>query len=81
MPRQHVNSVPVVSASPAMVAAMLNVQPRDLADAVAKGQITVYTRGTRRRIILEDALNWMRTTWPKYEPRKSTDGVSHHAHA
>jgi hypothetical protein len=55
MPHRHVKPVPVVAASPAMIAAMPNTRPDDLADATAKEQIKVFQRGARRRILIEDA--------------------------
>jgi hypothetical protein len=79
MPRVHRKSVPVVAASPAMVAAMLNIRPDDLADAIAKKQIIVRQRGVRRRILIEDAIMWFRM-WQEarpYKARKPKDEVSH----
>ena len=75
MPRVHKKLVPIVAASPAMVAAMLSIRPDDLADAIAKKQIKVFQRGARRRVLIEDAKAWLRT-WPEAKSKTRKLGVS-----
>ena len=75
MPRQHKRHVPIVAASPAYVAAMLMIQPDDMSAAIRAGEIKFYQIGTRRRVVLDDAIQWLRTNKPRSRKPKAI-GVS-----
>lgn len=62
MPRAtRKNSLPILAAPTNTVAAMLGVRADDLHPAIKSGALPSYKVGTRRRIIVEDAIEWLRS--------------------
>ena len=75
MPRsRRVKPVPVLAASPAMIAAMFNIRPDEVADAIARKDLKAYPLGIRKRVLVADAVKWLRTWNKKSKPK--TVGVS-----
>jgi len=68
MPRVHKKPLPIVAASPAMISAMFSIRPDDLARAIEAGLPVYRVGGTRRRILLEDAVSWLKSQ-PRYTMR------------
>jgi hypothetical protein len=66
MPRAGRNKpVPIVAGSPHTVCAMLSVRDDDLRPGINSGAIPVFKIGMRRRIFVEDAAKYLRTTFPQ----------------
>lgn len=51
----------VVAGSPSLVCAMLGVRDDDIRPAINSGALAVYKLGLRRRIVVADAVAWLRT--------------------
>jgi hypothetical protein len=62
---------PIVAASPSMITAMFSLRPDDLAKAIEQG-LPVFKVGSRRRILIEDAVKWLRSQ-PRYTMRSPND--------
>jgi hypothetical protein len=62
MPRARLKKlpVPIIAASPAMIAELFSVRTDDIAHAIEQG-LPSYRVGNRRRILIEDAVKWMRS--------------------
>jgi hypothetical protein len=69
MPRVHKKPLPIVAASPATVSAMFSIRPDDLARAIEAG-LPVFKVGSRRRILIEDAISWLKSQ-PRYTMRSA----------
>lgn len=62
MPRsERKKPLPTVAGSPHTVCAMLNIRDEDIRPAINSGEIPVYKLGLRRRIVVDDAVRWLRT--------------------
>lgn len=81
MPRPHKKHVPIVAASPAYVAAMLCIRPDDMARAIKAGEIKVFQLGIRRRVVIDDCIQWLRKHPAKSKSKSPLVGVSHADHA
>jgi hypothetical protein len=66
--------VPMICASPAMIASLCDLLPADIQRAVALGDIPVHCIGVRRRILLTDATAWIKSL-PSTMKRRTPDGV------
>jgi hypothetical protein len=73
MPRARLKKLPIplIAASPAVIADLLSVRPDDIARWVQQG-LPSYHVGMRRRIFLEDARNFLRS-----QPRTKVKEISH----
>lgn len=70
MPRPastRVKPFTIEATSPSRIEHMFDLRPDDIADMVANG-LPVYSRGLRRRIIVEDVKRALRK-WPRAKPR------------
>ena len=75
MPRaERKNALTPVAAPPHTVCAMLCVRDEDIRPAIDSGEIPVYRIGARRRIVIEDAVRWLRTN-PQAQVQRR--GVQH----
>jgi hypothetical protein len=73
MPEIRRNPMYPLALSPARFADALHVSQstRDqILTAARSGDIPVFKCGTRRLILIEDALTWFRTTFPTMKPPK-----------
>jgi hypothetical protein len=62
MPRsERRDQLPIVAANPHTVCAMLCVRDEDIRPGINSGAIPVYVVGKRRRIVVEDAIRYLRT--------------------
>jgi hypothetical protein len=76
MPRpasSRVKPFPIVAGSPSLISHMFDLRADDIADMIKDG-LPVYTRGCRRRILVDDVKKHMRR-WPRVKPKT---GASHH---
>lgn len=53
--------LPILAGSPWAVCAMLGVRDDDIRPAIKSGALKVYKLGLRRRIVVADAVEWLRT--------------------
>jgi excisionase family DNA binding protein len=62
MPRARLKKlpVPIIAASPAVIADLFSVRPDDIARAIEQG-LPSYRVGNRRRILIEDVKHWLRS--------------------
>jgi len=70
MPRARLKQlpIPIIAASPAVIADLLQVRPDDIARGTESGALPVYIIGNRRRILIEDATAWVKS-WPHVKQR------------
>jgi hypothetical protein len=59
-----------VAGPPHLVCDVLNIRDDDLRDAINSGAVPVYRLGLRRRVVIEDAVKWLRTN-PQVRGRKN----------
>src|SRR5579863_7198827 len=64
MPRPHKKPVNVIAVSPAMLAAMFSIRPTDIKRAVDAGELKTHGFGNRSRIIIKEAMTWLRKRPP-----------------
>ena len=71
MSRKRPTPILFLAISPGMVATCCDVSERTVYAAIEKGQLgPVYQIGLKRRILVSDCENWIRTHWKKATPRK-----------
>jgi hypothetical protein len=71
MPRpasSRVKAYKIEAGSPSLISAMFDLRPDDIADMITKG-LPVYTRGCRRRILVDDVKKHLRR-WPRVSPKQ-----------
>ena len=54
-----------IALSPASLAAALDVDRRKIDAAIRVEGLPVYQNGAQRRILVEDAVDWIRRTWKR----------------
>lgn len=64
----------IVAASPSAVCAMLGIRDADIRGAINSGALPVYVLGLRRRLVLADAIAWLRTHPQTKQRRGSNHG-------
>jgi len=55
---------PVVAVSPARLAECLGITRREVYEAIKDDLLASYQKGVKRRILICDAIEWVRNTWP-----------------
>ncbi len=72
MPRKRKFSVVQIAVSPLAAADACNCSYEHvILPAVLAGEIPVYTKGSARRILIEDLVKWVRETWSTQQTRKA----------
>ena len=69
MPRVTKHPVVFVALSPAACATALGILPQEIADAIESGDLPVFVKGIRRRILVSHLERWV-LTWPQPPKRK-----------
>jgi hypothetical protein len=55
-----------IALSPEALASALGMgDPRHVRNAIKTGELPVYERGKARRILVEDAVRWIKTYWKR----------------
>jgi excisionase family DNA binding protein len=54
-----------VALSPEALADALGIHPRRVRAAIKAGELAVYQLGAKRRILVADAVEWVRTCWKR----------------
>jgi len=51
--------------SPNEAAAVLGIRAEQIKEAVRMGALPVYQLGTKRRVLIDDLVAWVRATWKR----------------
>jgi hypothetical protein len=54
-----------IALSPARLAHVLDIRPEVIADAIKNDLLPVYRNGAKRRVLVTDAVEWIRNTWER----------------
>jgi hypothetical protein len=65
MPRKRTELWPVIAVSVARLAEALDIDRKEIYAALKAGLLPIYRRGTHRRILIADAVEWIRKTWKR----------------
>ena len=76
MPRVTKHPVVFLALSPAATATALGILPQEVSDAIADGELPVFVKGIRRRILVSHIERWV-LSWPQAPKRKSKRKMSH----
>jgi hypothetical protein len=63
MPRARVTPLFPVAVAPARAAECLGVRRAAIDEAIRAGELIVYQKGLKRRVLVEDLVAWVRNTW------------------
>lgn len=61
--RERRTSLYPIALSPAKLADCLGVLPRVVADAIKLGDLPCYKHGTKRRVLVQDAVQYIKQHW------------------
>ena len=56
---------PVIAVSVARLADALGIERREIYEAIKDDLLPCYMHGIKRRILLCDAIEWVRMVWPR----------------
>jgi hypothetical protein len=56
---------PVVAVSVARLADALDISRSEIYEAIKDDALICYRKGVKRRILVADAIEWVRSTWPR----------------
>jgi hypothetical protein len=68
MPRRSRRSEPlwpVIAVSTARLAESLGIERREIYAAIKDDLLPCYRKGVKRRILIVDAIEWVRATWER----------------
>jgi hypothetical protein len=54
-----------VAVSPATLAECLGIKRATVADAIKKDLLPCYRKGLKRRVLIQDAVAWIKNTWER----------------
>jgi hypothetical protein len=63
--RERRNAIFPIALSPAKLAACLGIHRNVVADAIKNDLLPCYRRGTKRRVLVSDAVQWVKITWER----------------
>ncbi len=63
--RERRNAIFPIALSPAKLADCLGIRPDVIADAIKQDLLPVYRQGVKRRVLIADAVAWVRNTWER----------------
>jgi excisionase family DNA binding protein len=76
MARHRVTPLFPIAVSVMRLAESIGVHRKHIDRAVADGELRVYQRGQSRRILVEDAVHWIKTTWKIKGGRHVAPGIN-----
>lgn len=59
------NALFPIATSPARLSECLGLRRKVVDDAIKAGELPIYKHGAHRRVLIEDAVAWIRNTWKK----------------
>lgn len=65
MPRKRQELWPVIAVTTTRLSEALDIEHREIVDAIRKDLLPAFQHGTKRRILVSDAEAWIRNTWPR----------------
>jgi hypothetical protein len=65
MPRKREELWPVIAVSVARLADALDIDRNEIYAAIKKDLLPCYRHGTHRRILVADAVEWIRNCWKR----------------
>jgi hypothetical protein len=74
MPRRRVTPLFPIAISPSRLADVLEVSRDVIGAAITAGHLRVYQHGLARRILIEDVVMWIKTTWTIKQPKGTRHG-------
>ena len=63
--RERRNAIFPIALSPAKLAECLGIRAEVVADAIKNDLLPVYRQGVKRRVLVTDAIKWVRNTWER----------------
>jgi len=63
--RERRNAIFPIALSPAKLAECLGIRVDVIADAIKQDLLPVYRQGVKRRVLVTDAIEWVRNTWER----------------
>jgi excisionase family DNA binding protein len=63
--RERRNAIFPIALSPAKLAECLGIKRETVADAIKNDLLPCYRHGTKRRVLVQDAVAWIKNTWEK----------------
>jgi hypothetical protein len=54
-----------VAVSPAKLAECIGIKPEVVADAIKNDLLPCYRKGLKRRVLIQDAVQWIKNTWER----------------
>jgi excisionase family DNA binding protein len=61
-----------IAVSPTMAAHVLGIHKDKIYSAINDGELSIYTLGAQRRVLIADIVDWIRATWNR-EPVESEE--------
>ena len=63
--RERRTAIFPIALSPARLAGCLDIRPEVIANAIKQDHLPCYRKGTKRRVLVADAIEWVRNTWER----------------
>lgn len=63
--RERRNAIFPIALSPAKLAECIGIRAEVIADAIKQDLLPCYRQGTKRRVLVQDAVAWIKNTWEK----------------
>lgn len=65
MPRERRNELFPIALSPAKLADCLGIRVEQITEAIKDDLLPCYRKGLKRRVLIQDAVDWIRNTWER----------------
>jgi hypothetical protein len=65
MSRKREELWPVIAVSVSRLAGALGIERREIYDAIKNDLLPYYRHGVKRRVLIADAIEWVRNTWER----------------
>jgi hypothetical protein len=63
--RERLTPLFPIALSPTRLAHVLDIRPEVVADAIKHDLLPAYRKGTKRRVLVADAVEWIKNTWER----------------
>jgi len=64
-PRKREELFPVIAVSVARLAESLGISRAEIYEAIKNDWLPCYRKGVKRRVLIVDAIEWVRNTWER----------------
>jgi hypothetical protein len=79
--RHAVTPLFAVAVSPERLARILEIQPREVREAIRNDHLACYRKGMKRRILIRDAEQWIVNCWERVRVRSHLKKLKEASHA